>query len=289
MNLATGTRQTFIPDIQGSVLASLDSGTGALAKAGYQPFGESASTAGTFRYTGARIDAETNGLYDFRARVYSPMLGRFLQPDPIGTQGGVNLYAYASNDPLNATDVFGLDCVSSGGTTSCSTNAYLVSFPTLRGWQDFTSSSTNYHFYSTPANAGSANTAVVQQYLVNNPTPGTPNPATSQGTLNDATPVLGGISPINISPVLSFTTTNQINGNPVVLNVTLPEHPLFPGVVVREVDQTSTGTVINNFGEGTSALQSPSTFVGQEFGPDINGVWSGLVPPSSRASQSPSK
>ena len=108
MNLSASTRQTFISDIQGSVLASLDSGSGALTKAGYQPFGESPSTAGTFRYTGARIDAETNGLYDFRACIYSLVLGRFLQPDPIGTQGGNDLYAYVSNDPLNTTDVLGL-------------------------------------------------------------------------------------------------------------------------------------------------------------------------------------
>ncbi|MBW0005451.1 MAG: hypothetical protein JO216_18410 [Hyphomicrobiales bacterium] len=108
MNLTANTRQTFIPDIQGSVLASLDSGSGALTKAGFQPFGKSPSTSGTFRYTGARIDAETNGLYGFRARIYSPTLGRFVQPDPIGTQGGVNLYAYVGNDPLNATDPTGL-------------------------------------------------------------------------------------------------------------------------------------------------------------------------------------
>jgi RHS repeat-associated protein len=38
-----------------------------------------------------------------RARVYAPALGRFLQADPIGTDGGVNLYAYVENDPLNAT------------------------------------------------------------------------------------------------------------------------------------------------------------------------------------------
>ena len=41
-----------------------------------------------YAYTGAGIDAETNGLYDLRARMYSPVLGRFLQADPIGTQAG---------------------------------------------------------------------------------------------------------------------------------------------------------------------------------------------------------
>jgi RHS repeat-associated protein len=87
----------------------LDASSGTLTKTGYQTFGESGSTVGTFRYTGARIDAETNGLYDFRARMYSPTLGRFVQADPSGTKGDINLYAYVGNDPLNAVDPSGLE------------------------------------------------------------------------------------------------------------------------------------------------------------------------------------
>src|SRR5262249_24784062 len=100
MNVASNTRATVITDIQGSVVGSHDSASGAISKTGYQPYGEGGSTAGTFRYTGARIDAETSGLYDFRARTYSPRLGRFLQTDPIGTRGGTNPYVYVGNDPL---------------------------------------------------------------------------------------------------------------------------------------------------------------------------------------------
>jgi RHS repeat-associated protein len=285
MIVASAKRETIIPDVQGSIVGNLDSSSGALVKAGYLPYGASASTGGSFQYTGQRIDPETNGLYYYRARMYTPAWGRFMQVDPVGYTAGINLYAYVGNDPLNNTDPLGRDCVSSGGITTCTTSAYTVNFPTPTGWQDFTSSSANYHFYSTPANVGSANPAAVQQWVVNNPTPGSPNPATPQGTLNDATPVLGGISPINISPVLSYTTTNEDNGSSVVLNVTLPGHPLFPGVVVREVDLTAEGTMINNYGEGTSALQTPSTFIGKELGPDINGIWTGQVPPPSQVNQ----
>lgn len=109
MNVAAGTRETMIPDIQGSILATLDSGSGLLTKTGYRPYGDSASATGTFQYTGLRIDPETNGLYYARARMYSPTLGRFLQVDPIGYAGGANLYAYVNNDPLNLTDPLGLD------------------------------------------------------------------------------------------------------------------------------------------------------------------------------------
>jgi RHS repeat-associated protein len=115
MNVALGARETMIPDIQGSIVGMLDSGTGALTKSGYQPFGENPTlTSGTFRWTGRRFDPETagsatqpSGLYYFRARMNSPTWGRFLQPDPIGYAGGANLYSYTNNDPLNLTDPAG--------------------------------------------------------------------------------------------------------------------------------------------------------------------------------------
>ncbi len=95
-------------DIQGSIMGTLDSSSGTLSKRGYLPYGGSATASGTFAYTGQRIDPETNGLYYYRARMYTPAWGRFMQVDPSGYNAGSNLYTYVANDPLNRLDPSGL-------------------------------------------------------------------------------------------------------------------------------------------------------------------------------------
>jgi uncharacterized protein RhaS with RHS repeats len=41
-------------------------------------------------------------------RFYDPTTGRYISADPIGLGGGINLYGYVSNDPVNLVDIFGL-------------------------------------------------------------------------------------------------------------------------------------------------------------------------------------
>lgn len=41
-------------------------------------------------------------------RTYDPSTGRYLEPDPIGLPGGLNLYRYAANNPIGFRDPFGL-------------------------------------------------------------------------------------------------------------------------------------------------------------------------------------
>ena len=60
-----------------------------------------------FGFQGQRFDSEM-GLYFMKARYYDPKLGRFLQPEPVGYQNGLNLYKFAYNNPNNFKDPLGL-------------------------------------------------------------------------------------------------------------------------------------------------------------------------------------
>ena len=74
------------------------------------PSGEPRATSqygNPYMFTGREYDSET-GLYYYRARYYKPSIGRFLQVDPIGYAGGLNLYTYVDNNPLNWVDPWGL-------------------------------------------------------------------------------------------------------------------------------------------------------------------------------------
>ena len=60
-------------------------------------------------FTGQQWYSEV-GLYDLRNRFYSPDIGRFLQPDPIGFKGdATNLYRYCGNNPVTLADPSGLE------------------------------------------------------------------------------------------------------------------------------------------------------------------------------------
>ncbi|MBV6390143.1 MAG: hypothetical protein JNIBNLAF_01809 [Nitrosomonas europaea] len=115
----TTTNKTWLyQDQLGSVIGTANSAGTSTAIHSYGPYGEpNIATGIRFRYTGQQFLGSLN-LYYYKARFYSPALGRFLQTDPIGTADDLNLYAYVGNNPINLTDPSGNCPMCIGAATS---------------------------------------------------------------------------------------------------------------------------------------------------------------------------
>jgi RHS repeat-associated protein len=108
---STGDRRWLLDDERGSVVG-VTNASGALISSPntYDEYGyPGGSNQGRFQYTGQLWIPEI-GLYYYKARTYSPTLGRFMQTDPIGYTSDLNLYAYVGDDPINGSDRSGLAC-----------------------------------------------------------------------------------------------------------------------------------------------------------------------------------
>jgi len=103
-----GAKNWLHADERGSIVALSDAAGNVTAVNRYDEYGVPAQTnAGLFQYTGQVWLGEL-GIYSYKARMYQPSLGRFLQPDPIGYGDGMNMYAYVGGDPVNFVDSTGL-------------------------------------------------------------------------------------------------------------------------------------------------------------------------------------
>ena len=110
---------TYYPltDVQGTIWGYADANNAIVARFEYDAWGNILSATSSvselvrnrYRFQCREWSAAT-GLVNFRARWYDAVTGRWLSKDPIGLNGGLNLYAFCGNDPINYCDFEGLEC-----------------------------------------------------------------------------------------------------------------------------------------------------------------------------------
>jgi len=113
-------RRYYLTDAQSNVTTLLNAAGDPVERYTYDPYGKVTIYDGTWTnersasadanevlYCGYRRDSET-GLYHVRNRNYHPLLGRWMQRDPLDYVDGMNLYEYCWTSPVNAVDPLGL-------------------------------------------------------------------------------------------------------------------------------------------------------------------------------------
>lgn len=106
-----GSDYTYQYDGRGNISSLLDSSEAVVASYRYDEFGRLLAMAGSFQqpfqYSTKRCDQNT-GLVYYGYRFYAPAIGRWMNRDPLGEAGGINLYGFVLNNPIMFVDPEGL-------------------------------------------------------------------------------------------------------------------------------------------------------------------------------------
>ncbi|HEY7747564.1 MAG TPA: RHS repeat-associated core domain-containing protein [Aestuariivirgaceae bacterium] len=220
-------------------------------------------------------------LYYYRARYYSPKLGRFLQTDPVGMQDEVGQYVYVRNDPFNRLDPLGDDSIAIRGNIHIRPidptvpRVDLQNKVAARGISSY--GFRPFHTYNVPTQtklSGSAGLRELGRELARNPTPGIDKPATRSGTVND-------VGPLPLAPgenlVRSFLipSPDPSRYTDIIVNYTIAgEHGYHEGFVLRFGEIGPSGTItLRSYGEGNAVLQTQG---GKWYWEDdVEAVWQG--------------
>ena len=261
-------------DALGSVAAAADCWGNRSNVNTYDEYGiPAASNWGRFQYTGQALIPDL-GMYYYKARLYSPTLGRFMQTDPAGYADNLNAYAYVGDDPVNNVDPMGL---ATGQVTDPGLNHYTggpEGFPippelVVTKYEDF-----GIHGASTLGASASNNgdpapeTLTItaksrakpqnaHQYHISVPTLCSAGQAFSD--LKDAGMSAPGAPAARegFTPRINLTGNNPISqyvnsSTRTIINTTLPTHIFYPGNVTIQVVPAAGGTSdINITGTGS--------------------------------------
>ncbi len=210
----SGVRKQYVPDPLGSTVALLDKTQTQTDTFTYWPYGEVRTRTGTtatpFQYVGTKgCHQDSSSRTYMRARVLDVVKGRWLPQDPIGYDGGLNLYAYVDNMPTVYIDPSGLQGdwlppKASGckglNKAQCYACAYMYYF-VVRDLSDEASCILANHFCHTHLNCSGGSNF-----------PGTsPNPPLCSNQGNPTIPLGGVIGPE--FPILPFTDPAPISGH----------------------------------------------------------------------------